>query len=329
MRAIVITTPGAPDVLEERDRPVPEPGPREIRVHVHATALNRADLLQRRGRYPAPPGVPADVPGLEFAGEVDAVGRHVQRWVEGERVMGLVGGGGYSEAVVVHEREAVAVPDTLSLEEAAAVPEAFVTAHDALFTRLGLAMGERLLIHAVGSGVGLAALQLAKAAGATTIGTSRTPEKLRRAVDAFGLDVAIDTADDEFADAVRDAAGGEGVHAILDLVGGGYLAANIDSLATLGRMVVVGLVSGRSAEIDLGAVLRKRLTIVGTALRSRPLEQKIAAIRTFERHALPLLADGRIRPVIDRIVPFDDVREAHRAMEANENFGKIVLSWEA
>lgn len=329
MRAIVITTPGGPDVLERRDRPVPEPGTRELRVRVHATALNRADLLQRRGRYAAPPGSPADVPGLEYAGVVDAVGPGTTRWSEGDRVMGLVGGGGYSEAVIAHEREAVRIPDALSFEEAAAVPEAFVTAHDALFTRVDLALGERLLIHAVGSGVGLAGLQLAKAAGATVFGTSRTPEKLRRAVDEFGLDVAIDASDGDFAAALRQATGGEGVHAILDLVGGAYLAGNVDALTTLGRMVVVGLVSGRSAEADLGALLRKRLTIVGTALRSRPLEEKIAAMRAFARHVLPLLADARVRPVIDRVMPFAEVRDAHRLMEANENFGKIVLSWEA
>lgn len=326
MRVIVVTAPGGPDVLELRERPPPEPGEGRIRVRVRATGLNRADLLQRRGLYPAPPGSPDDVPGLEYAGEVDGVGAGVRRWSPGDRVMGLVGGGGYGEAVVVHEREAVRIPSSLSFTEAAAVPEAFITAHDALFTRLGLAMGERLLIHAVGSGVGLSALQLARAAGATVFGTSRTPEKLERAAE-LGLDHGIDAAGTDFAAAVREAAGGAGVHAILDLVGAGYLAGNIDVLEPLGRMVVVGLVSGRSAELDMAAVLRKRLTIVGTALRSRPLEQKIAAVRAFERQVLPLLADGRVAPVIDRVVPAGEVQDAHRAMEANENFGKIVLEW--
>lgn len=326
MRAVIITEPGAPDVLELGDRPLPEPGAGQVRVRVRATALNRADLMQRRGSYPVPPGWPEDVPGLEYAGEVDEVGPGVRRWRPGDRVMGLVGGGGYGEAVVVNEHMAVEVPSSLSFEEAAAVPEAFITAHDALFTRLGLAMGERLLIHAVGSGVGLSALQLARATGASVHGTSRTPEKLERAAE-LGLDFGVNTARDGFVEALDSQTAGRGVHAVLDLVGAGYLAGNIEVLAPLGRMVVVGLVSGRSAELDMGALLRKRLTVVGTALRSRPLEQKLAATRAFEHHVVPLLAAGRVRPVIDRVVPFDVVRDAHRAMEANENFGKIVLSW--
>src|SRR5918997_2378874 len=180
MKAIVIARPGGPEVLVQEERPVPEPGPGEVRVRVHASALNRADLLQRRGAYPAPPGAPADIPGLEYAGEGESVGEGAGLWAPGNRVMGIVGGGGHAEYVVVHEREGIRVPQNLSWEEAAAVPEAFLTAYDALFRQLDLTMGERLLIHAVGSGVGTAALQLARAAGAMTIGTSRTPEKLAR-----------------------------------------------------------------------------------------------------------------------------------------------------
>lgn len=249
MQAVVITAPGGPEVLKLEERPDPVPGRGEIRVRIRAAGVNRADLLQRRGLYPAPPGWPADVPGLEYAGEVESAGPDVTLWRPGERVMGLVGGGGYAEYAVVPERVAVAIPERLSFEEAAAVPEAFITAHDALFARLGLALGERLLVHAVGSGVGTAALQLAKAAGATVLGTSRSAWKLDRARD-LGLDAAIDASGGAFADAVRRATGGAGVHAALDLVGGPYTAGSLECLATRGRLAVVGLTGGRSAELD-------------------------------------------------------------------------------
>lgn len=324
MRAVRIVEPGDPEVLRMGEVPRPEPGPSEVRVRVRAAGVNRAEILQRRGLYPPPPGWPADVPGLEFAGEIEAVGNRVAERAVGDRVMGLVGGGGYAEHVVVHEREAISVPERLSWEEAAAVPEVFVTAHDALFTRGRLALGESVLIHAVGSGVGTAALQLARAAGATTLGTSRTEWKLERARE-LGLDLPIRAGAEDFADAVLDATGGRGADLILDLVGAGYLPRNLASLATLGRIVVVGLTAGAFAEIDLGVVLRKRITMVGTSLRSRPLEEKIAAVQAFARHTLPLLADGRIRPVMDQTFPMEKAAEAHRRMEANANFGKIVL----
>ncbi|HKY61005.1 MAG TPA: NAD(P)H-quinone oxidoreductase [Gemmatimonadota bacterium] len=326
MRAIRILEPGGPEVLRMGEVPRPEPGPAEVRVRVRAAGVNRAEILQRRGHYPAPPGWPADVPGLEFAGEVETVGERVVERAVGDRVMGLVGGGGYAEFVVVHEREAIPVPESLSWEEAAAVPEVFVTAHDALFPRGRLRMGEAVLIHAVGSGVGTAAVQLARAVGARTLGTSRTEWKLERARE-LGLDLAIRAGAEDFADAVLDATGGRGVDLILDLVGGGYLPRNLASLASLGRIVVVGLTAGSFAEIDLGVVLRKRITMVGTSLRSRPLEEKTAALQAFARQALPLLADGRIRPVLDETFPMADAADAHRRMEANRNFGKIVLVW--
>jgi NADPH:quinone reductase-like Zn-dependent oxidoreductase len=240
--------------------------------------------------------------------------------------MGLVGGGGYAEFVVVHEREAVPVPESLSWEEAAAVPEVFVTAHDALFTRGRLRMGEAVLIHAVGSGVGTAAVQLARVVGANVLGTSRTGWKLERAQE-LGLEVPIPAGGHEFADDVLDATGGTGADVILDLVGAGYLPRNLKCVALLGRIVVVGLTGGAFAEIDLGILLRKRVTIVGTSLRSRPLEEKIAAVQAFAREALPLLRDGRIRPVLDETFPMADAAGAHRRMEADANFGKIVLVW--
>lgn len=325
MRAIVVRTPGGPDVLELGESPEREPVRGEVRVAVRAAGVNRADLMQRRGSYPAPAGWPQDVPGLEYAGVVEAVGAGMESLAVGDRVMGLVGGGAYAEYVVVNERDTLRIPDRLTFEEAAAVPEAFITAHDALFTRLGLGPGEWLLIHAVGSGVGTAGLQLARAAGARVVGTSRSEWKLARATSELGLDVPVD-ATDGFADAVLNATAG-GVHAILDLVGGAYLAGNLRVLRTLGRQVVVGLTSGRSAQLDMGALLSKRLTLVGTALRSRPLEQKIAATQLFARQGLPLLAGGRVRPVVHEKLPMAQAADAHRLLEENRTFGKVVLVW--
>lgn len=340
MRAIVITTPGGPEVLREREVPTPEPGPNQVRVRVRAVGLNRADLLQRRGMYPAPPGSSAEIPGLEYAGVVDVVGAAVTRWRPGDRVMGIIAAGAYAEAVVVHEAEALAIPGGLSFEEAAAIPEAFLTAHDALFTLLDLGAGENLLVHAIGSGVGLAALQLAHVAGARVLGTSRSAWKLERALE-LGLDVAIDTGPESgaapgtgghrhetFDDVAQRETGGAGVNAILDLVGGDYLAGNLRALAPRGRVAVVGLVAGRSAELDLGLLLSKRITLVGTVLRSRSLEEKIAVADAFRETALPLFETGQLRPILDRTYPFAEVGRAHKYMETNRNFGKVVLRWE-
>jgi NADPH2:quinone reductase len=326
MRAVIISKPGGPEVLSIEDRPVPQPGPGEIRVRVHASALNRADLLQRRGNYPAPPGAPADIPGLEYAGEVDGVGEGAGLWAVGNRVMGIVGGGGHAEYVVVHEREGIRVPQNLSWEEAAAIPEVFLTAYDALFRQLDLTMGERLLILAVGSGVGTAALQLASAAGATVIGTSRTAAKLKQAKE-MGLEVGVDTSKEDLAEAVNQATYGSGVHAVLDLVGGKLLEASLRVVALRGRVVVVGTTGGSKVEVDLGLLLRRRIHLFGTVLRSRPLEEKIALAREFSNAVLPLISSGRIKPVIDSVFPMDAIRTAHERMEENASFGKIVLTW--
>ncbi|MBA3542554.1 MAG: NAD(P)H-quinone oxidoreductase [Deltaproteobacteria bacterium] len=323
MRAIAITKPGGPDVLAVVDRPTPEPSRGEVRVRVRATAVNRADLLQRMGAYPAPPGEPADIPGLEIAGEVEALGSDVERLAIGDRVFGLVGGGGYAEAIVTHERALARIPEGMSFEAAAAVPEAFITAHDAL-AQAGLRGGETLLVHAVGSGVGTAAVQLGRAFGVRVIGTARTPDKLERAK-ALGLDTGIVPASGRFADQVR-AACPDGVAVVLELVGGGYVDEDLRCIQTLGRIVLVGLMAGVRQELDLALVLRRRARIFGTQLRARPLEEKLAAMRAFESQVVPLFARGLLQPVVDTVMPLADAAKAHERMQSNAGFGKIVLA---
>lgn len=321
MRAIAITKPGGPEVLAVVERPLPEPSRGEVRVRVRATAVNRADLLQRLGAYPAPADAPADIPGLELAGEVDAVGPGVERLVVGDRVFGLVGGGSYAEALVTHERALAKIPEALSFEEAAAVPEAFVTAHDALVTQAGLTGGEVVLVHAVGSGVGTAAAQLGRALGAFVIGTARTPDKLERAK-SLGMDAGVIAEQGKFAAAVRAIAEPA---AVLELVGGGYLDEDLRCIASRARIVLVGLMAGARAEVDLGLVLRKRARVLGTVLRSRPLEEKLAVMRTFEAQVVPLFARGKLVPVIDCVMSLDQAAAAHARMASNAGFGKIVL----
>jgi putative PIG3 family NAD(P)H quinone oxidoreductase len=324
MRAIIIAQPGGPEVLQAGDVVTPTPGLHEMRVRVHAAGVNRADLLQRRGHYPAPAGLPANVPGLEYAGVVDMVGVDSTRWQLGDRVMGLVGGGAYAEAVVVHEAEALRMPATLSFIEAAAVPEAFLTAYDALRTRLAVRRGETVLIHAVASGVGTAAAQLAKQLGCIVFGTARSQWKLER-VQSLGVDVAIDTTREDFVEVVRTRTDGRGVDAIVDLVGGDYLGRNLAALAVLGRIAVVGLVAGSAAPLDMRMLLSKRATMVGTVMRARTLDEKIAVVKLFEREVMPWLESGAVAPVVDRVFGLAEAAEAHRVMEANRNFGKLVI----
>ncbi len=326
MRAVTITEFGGPDVLRIREMKRPRPGTGEIRVRVRSSGVNRADLIQRLGHYPAPPGSPEDVPGLEFAGEVEALGPGVSLWKEGDRVMGITGGGGYAETVVVHERTAVRVPRGLSLEDAGAIPEVFMTAFDALILQMDLAEGETLLIHAVGSGVGTAAVQLARSCGARALGTSRTREKVDRAL-RLGLDVGI-LADDQWPERVLSATERAGVDVILDLVGAEYLAGNLEVMATGARQVVVGVPSGPRGELDLRHLMKKRGLIKGTVLRARPLEEKIALAREFERRVCPLFDARKIVPVVDRTLPAAQASRAHQVMENNENFGKILLLWD-
>jgi putative PIG3 family NAD(P)H quinone oxidoreductase len=314
-------------VVEVREVPDPAPGRGEVLVRVRAAAMNRADLLQRRGLYPPPRGYREDVPGLELAGEVAALGEGATGWKPGDRVMAIAAGEAQAELAVAHERMLVRVPDGLSWEQAGAVPEAFVTAHDALFTIGGLRPGWTVLIHAAGSGVSTAAIQLARAAGATCIGTSRTAEKLEKAR-ALGLDHGIRVGADEprFADEVKRITGGRGAPLILDFVGASYAAENLAALAGGGRIVVIGTMGGPRAAVDLGLLMRSRGSIVGTVLRPRPIEEKIRATQDFAREVLPLLAAGKVKPVVDAALPLARAREAHERMEKNDSFGKIVLA---
>ncbi|MDQ2885519.1 MAG: NAD(P)H-quinone oxidoreductase [Chloroflexota bacterium] len=323
MRAVVITHAGGPEVLEIQSVALPEPVGDQVRVRVRAAGLNRADIAQRMGAYPAPPGVPADIPGMEFAGVVDAVGPLVRSWQPGQRVMGLIGGGGQAEYVVQQEGMLIEIPENLDFVQAAAIPEVFITAHDALFTQAGLLMGERVLIHAAGSGVGTAAIQLARSVGATVYGTARTADKLERAK-TLGLDVGL--APQNFAAEIKELTNKAGVHVVLDFIGASYLEQNLQSLASWGRLVYLATLGGAQANINLGLVMAKRIQIRGCTLRTRTLEEKLAATRRFATQALPLLARGQIRPIVEQVYPLAEIAAAHKAMEENTNFGKLILS---
>lgn len=325
MKAIRIREPGGPEVLQLVDAEMPSPRAGEVRIRVVATAVNRADLLQRLGAYPAPKDAPQDIPGLEVSGVVDALGEGVASPAVGTRVYAIVGGGGYAEYVTVHARALAPIPEGLGDVEAAAVPEAFVTAYDAMVLQAGLAPGENVLIHAVGSGVGTAATQIAVAIGARPLGTARTDDKLERAK-ALGLVHGIHVQNARFSDAVHAATAGQGADVILDLVGGSYGPENLRAAAPRGRIVVVGLVAGRSMELDLGLLLQKRLLLKGTVLRARPLEERIAAHQVLARNLGPLFAAKQLRPVVDRVLPLAQAADAHRAMAESESFGKLVLT---
>lgn len=322
MRAVVIEAHGGPEALTVREVPDPVPGPEEVLVAVTATAVNRADVLQRMGIYPGPPGE-HEIPGLEFAGRVAAVGERVTAWAEGDEVMGIVGGGAYAERLCVHERQVLGVPPELGLADAAAVPEVFLTAYDALVVQGGLTSGRTALVHAGASGVGTAAIQLAKAIGARIVVTTSTGK-----VDAcrdLGADLVVDYTRDDFVAAVEGFTGGEGVDVVLDVIGGDYVDRNLRSTRVTGRIIQVGLMGGGTTPVSVGLLLAKRIQLIGTVLRARPLEEKIAATQRFGAEVLPRFVDGSLRPVIDSRYPLDDVADAHHRMEANANTGKLVL----
>jgi NADPH2:quinone reductase len=340
MRAIIYADAGGAQVasLGEATDPVPAAG--QLRVRVRAAGLNRADILQRKGAYPAPAGWPADIPGLEYAGEVDSLGPGVSRWAPGDRVMGLVGGGGHAEYVVVHEDEVVSLPAGMSFTDAAAIPEAFFTAYDALATRGRLRPGESVLIHAVASGLGTAAVQLAKAMHGSVLGTSRSPAKLEPLL-ALGLDFGIDTSGRSFREQVTIP-----VHVILDVLGGPAFQDNLAVLAPRGRLVMLGFLQGPVvSQVSLDVILRKRLEIIGSAMRSRGSEERAALAAEFRSRVLPLFGPhiptdepmhslshpqrvgALIRPIVHAVYPMADVVAAHGAMERNDSVGKIVLAW--
>jgi tumor protein p53-inducible protein 3 len=314
MKAILVPKPGGPDALVYGDAPDPVAGPEEVLVRVRATAVNRADLLQAEGKYPPPPGA-SEILGLEAAGEVEGTG---------EKVFFLLSGGGYAEKVAVPRAMLMPVPARLSLAEAAAIPEAWFTAYLNLFHEGGLKPGERLLVHAAASGVGTAAIQLAKRAGCSVVATARS-EKKCDALSALGADLVVDTSRQEFLSKIEAKFGKESVDLVLDSVGGPLFSPNIRSLRRGGRIVLIASMAGPGAEIDLRAVLSKRLKIIGSTLRARPLEEKSSLTAAFVRDVLPSFADGSLSPVIDCAYPLRNAAEAHRRMAANENVGKIVL----
>ncbi|MBS1990790.1 MAG: NAD(P)H-quinone oxidoreductase [Cyanobacteria bacterium SZAS LIN-3] len=325
MQAIVVKNAGGPEVLEFAERPVPEFGPAELLIRVKAVGINRADILQRRGLYPPPRGASPDVLGLEYAGVVEKVGTDVSLFKPGDRVFGLSGGGTYQDYLAMHERLVAPIPEALSYIEAAAVPEAFITAFDAVVLQGGLTAGKTVLVSAVGSGVGLAVVQIAHSFGARIIGTSRTAEKLVRAQE-FGLGESVVVNDGLFADKVSSITGG--VDIVIELVGGSYVEEDLKCLKQKGRIILVGLLNGAKAGVHLGILLSKRAQIIGTTLRARPLEEKISVMQAFINEIVPRIKSGQMRPVVDKVFPFRQVAEAHAYMESDSNFGKIVLNFE-
>lgn len=322
MRAVVLAGYGGPEVLRPAEVEPPVPGPEEILVDVVSTALNRADLLQRMGKYPGPEAA-VEILGLEFAGKVNAVGARVASVAAGDPVMGLTDGGAYAEQLTVHERMALRPPQSVALADAAAIPEAWITAWDALVLQGGLTSGRVALVHGGGSGVGTAAIQIAKAAGATVVVTA-SAAKLAGCRE-LGADAAVDYRSEDFVDATRDLTAGRGADVILDVVGGDYLARNLAALAVRGTVVQVGLLGGGDAAVPLGRLMAKRARLVGTVLRSRPLEEKITLSRRFAAEILPLFESGQLRPVIDCRFGIGQVAEAHRYMQSNANLGKILV----
>ena len=318
MRAVTIVD----GRVEVADRDLRDPVADEVVVDVAGAGINRADLLQVAGRYPAPPGVPADIPGLEFSGSVIAVGPQVRDLKVGNPVMGILGGGGQAQRIITTEDLCARVPDGLDLAEAGGVPEVYMTAHDAMVVQAGLRPGERVLVHAVGSGVGTAVVQIATAMGAEVVGTARSAEKLDRASE---LGMARGILVDGAPDAGEIAAQAGPCDVVIDLVGGDYLAADLAAARVKGRIVVVGLLAGAETTAHLGVLLSKRLTVIGTTLRMRPRHEKAAATAVFAAQMGPLLARGVLRPVIERSFPLEDAQAAYDLVASNATFGKVLL----
>ena len=321
MRAIVFAGAGGNEVVRVEERPDPVPGSEELLVRVRYAGVNPADTAQRAGHYPAPPGSPPDVPGLEVAGTIEACGAAVTTWRPGERVFGLVGGGGLASLVPVHERCVARVPDSLDEREAAAVPEAFITAHDAIMGQCGLRPGETLIVHGAAGGVGTAAVQIGLVAGARVLGTVRSG-RAAEAVRALGGEAVPD---DGFAEAVLELTGERGADVVLELVGASHFPGNLRVLAPKGRIAVVGVASGGEVTLSLLALMMKRATLRGTVLRARPLEEKALAVRSFEREVVPHLASGRIRPLVDSVFPLAEIAAAFDRLDGPGKVGKVLL----
>jgi putative PIG3 family NAD(P)H quinone oxidoreductase len=326
MHAVVITEPGGPDVLHWTEVPDPRPGPGEVLIDVAASAVNRADMMQRQGFYPPPKGAPA-YPGLECSGTIAELGEGVTGWRSGEHVCALLAGGGYAEKVAVPAGQLLRVPQSTTLTEAAALPETVCTVYSNVFQGARLSSGETLLIHGGGSGIGTTAIQLGKHAGAIVAVTAGSQEKLD-ACRELGADILINYREDDFAERLMDATGGHGADVILDIIGAGYLARNLAALAPDGRIANIGLQQGRTAELDLSLLMSKRGTIMSTTLRARPAEQKAAIVEAVAANVWPLVDAGVLRPVIDRELPMRQAGEAHRIMTASSHTGKIVLRTE-
>jgi putative PIG3 family NAD(P)H quinone oxidoreductase len=324
MRAVVLRSHGGPDVLQFEDVASPIIGEQDVLVTVAATALNRADLLQRMGFYPNPFPSGPEIPGLEFAGTVTAIGEKVTAWSVGDRVMGITSGGAYAEQLAIHERQAMAVPSGMSLQDAAGIPEVFITAWDALVVQGGLTSGRWAMVHAGASGVGTAAIQICKAIGARIVVTCSGGKV--DACRALGADVVVDYGSQDFVAEVAAATGGAGVDVILDVIGGDYVERNIASLAVKGHIIQVGVMAGKPVPFNVGLLLGKRASITGTVLRARPLEEKIAISQRFASEMLPLFATGQLKPVIDSVYAFADIASAHEYMASNGNVGKIVIT---
>ena len=323
MKAIIRTGDGGPEVLQLGEVPSPNPTETQVLVDVHATALNRADLIQRRGGYPSPPG-DSEVLGLEIAGTVSAMGSAVEGVSKGDRVFGLVGGGGYAEQAVIDYRMAMPMPDEWSFEQAAAVPEVFFTAGDNIFTQGKLSAGEAILIHAGGSGVGTAGVQISHHAGAKVFVTAGTSEKIEKCK-ALGAVEGINYKESDFVAEILRLTDGQGVDVVVDFIGASYLERNLSVLKTKGRLLQLGLITGSVTEINLNTLMRNRLQLIGSVLRTRSIDEKIGVTQDFVDRWLPELKRGRIRPIIDSVFPLAQAQQAHEYMEANRNFGKIIL----
>jgi len=324
MRAVVLRSHGGPEVLQFEDVASPIIGEQDILVTVAATALNRADLLQRMGFYPNPFPSGPEIPGLEFAGTVAAIGDKVTAWSVGDRVMGITSGGAYAEQLAIHERQAMAVPSGMSLQDAAGIPEVFITAWDALVVQGGLTSGRWAMVHAGASGVGTAAIQICKAIGARIVVTCSGGKV--EACRALGADVVVDYGTQDFVAEVATATGGAGVDVVLDVIGGDYVERNIASLAVKGHIIQVGVMAGKPVPLNIGLLLGKRASITGTVLRARPLEEKIAISQRFASEMLPLFSTGQLKPVIDSVYAFADIAQGHEYMASNGNVGKIVIT---